>query len=186
MPAAPEHRPPVVVDLDLDDIPDTTFSQYKFRHKIGDDPIVFTLEMDNDHLLANFTEWSRRGDIYDLYARMFEHTAKKVQYEDGTDVDVVKYLEGEGEDINQLRRGKLEDYREWFPDKVEDAADDWLPGLGPADLLSHWLYSKTVSLRKLSHMAQSAMSQWGDELTDTSMRPQRLSRRDRRSASRRR
>lgn len=170
MPAGQLTPPPVVVDIDLDAIEDVVFSPYTFRMAVGERPVVFTLRLEQDYLIARFAEMARGGDVYDLYATFIEETASQARYDDGTDVDVHEFLTARGVDVDR--------YAAQIP---VDAETGKKRDVGVADILLHMLYERQLSLKKISHLAQSAIAQWSDELTDPSMRPERLSRRDRRA-----
>lgn len=64
--------PPVVVDIDLDDIPEEPFSARTFR--LGG--VVYTLVLRDDHLLSQLAEEQRDGDLDldSLHAYFFEQT----------------------------------------------------------------------------------------------------------------
>lgn len=171
MPAQLPARPPVVVDIDLDAIDAVAFTPYTFRKSVGDRSAVFTLKLEQDHLLAQFAETARGGDVYELYCSFIEQTASTARYDDdGSDVDVVAFLTERGVDVERYAK-QIE------PDPETGVRRD----VGVADVLLHMLYEREITLKVISHLAQSAIAQWSDELTDPSMRPERLSRRERRA-----
>jgi hypothetical protein len=141
--------PPVVVDLDLDQIPDQTYTPQTFR--LGGN--VYTLVLTDDHLLAELSSMGLGGEmeVDEMHETFFART-----YHSAVDAS--------GRDIT-------DGYKVMF---------DALFGrdsTGKANL----------SLTKRSQLIDAAIETWGNQLSDTSMRPgRRNNRQDRRSKANRR
>jgi len=78
-------------------------------------------------------------------------------------------------------------YENFYAETLVSGTDS--DGMALSDAFKHlWdkVEKREISLRKISKMAQDAVEVWTEELTDTSMRPGRRNRADRRSAKRRR
>lgn len=59
-----------IVDLDLDEIPETTFTDYSFRIN----GISYTLHLEDDHLLNELTEFSQDYSLDDLHRHFIRNT----------------------------------------------------------------------------------------------------------------
>jgi hypothetical protein len=145
--AAVPALPPVVVDLDLDDISDEPFTPQTFR--LGG--IVYTLQLDDDNLLTELGDFEQDGnlDLDELHRFFFTETFAGATDSNGQNVP---------DGLNRLLAEIM---------AVDENG------------------KRKVSLRKRGMITETAVSKWADELTDTSMRPTRRNRSDRRRSKRR-